>query len=137
MSVDGNVLNTPIVSTSTDGSNTSDDYFISSRMDRDNTYSEMLENYQKIIDDANATNDQKNTAAAEIKKINDNKNSIMIVENLIKTKGFEDVVVLVNQDSINIVVKKDSLNSDEVAQIANIITREFNVDISKVHITNK
>jgi len=130
--------NTADVSTATTpDSSSSDDYYINSRLDRDKTYSEMLDNYQKIIDDSNAGNDQKNTAAAGIKKINDDKNSIMIAENLIKTKGFDDVVIFINDSNVDVVVKKDKLETADIAQIQDIVTREIKVDISNVHISSK
>ena len=60
----------------------------------------------------------------------------MISENLIKLKGFEETVILVNDNSINIIVDAENLNSNEVAQIQNIILNEFSVDIKNIHIIN-
>lgn len=114
-----------------------DDYFASSRLERDNMYSQNIEIYQKMIDSTNISNEQKAIAENEIKKINDNKSAIMIIENLIKTKGFEDIVVFINGDSINAVVKAEKLDPQEIAQIQNIISRELNAQINNIHITNK
>ena len=113
------------------------DYFITSKLERETMYSGMLENYQKIINDTNASNEQKNKATDEIKKINDTKNSIMIAENLIKTKGMEDVIIFVNDESINVVVKAEKLEGDSVAQIQNIVGRELKAKAENIHITNK
>lgn len=114
-----------------------DDYFTTSRLERENMYSQQLDSYQKMIDSTTITNEQKAIAENEIKKINDNKNAIMIIENLTKTKGFEDIVVFINGDSINAVVKAEKLNTQEIAQIQNIISRELNADITNIHISNK
>ena len=61
----------------------------------------------------------------------------MICENLIQTKGFEDCVIFVNGDSVSIIVKKDELAKEDVAQIQNIISREMNSQIENIHIANK
>ena len=61
----------------------------------------------------------------------------MICENLISTKGFEDSVIFVNDTSVNVVVKGEALQPEQIAQIQNIITRELKVDITNVHISNK
>ena len=82
-------------------------------------------------------NVQKGITQTEIKKINDLKNSIMITENLIKTKGFSDVIIFVNDTSVNAIIKADSLKQEETAQLQNIITRELKVDIDNVHISCK
>ena len=114
-----------------------DDYFINSRLDRDKMYSQMLESYQKILDNINVSAEQKAIATEEIAKINNQKNSIMIAENLIKTKGLEDVVIFINIDSISVIVKADELSKEEIAQIQNIVTRELNAEIENVHISTR
>lgn len=118
-------------------SKTTDDYFTISRIERDKMYSQMLESYQKIIDNANISNEQKGIATNEIKNINNTKNAIMISENLIKTKGIVDVIIFVNLDSISVVIKADELTSEKVAQVQNIVSRELNADTSNIHISNK
>lgn len=116
---------------------TLDDYFISSKLGRDTMYSQMIENYEKILQNETISSEQKAIAQTEIKKINEVKNSIMITENLIKTKGFDDVVIFVNDVSVNVIIRAEKLEQEEIAQIQNIATRELKVDINNVHITNK
>lgn len=114
-----------------------EDYFIQTRIDRTNTYAEQIETYENIMLSDNISTEQKNQIQKEIKKINDIRNSISIAENLIKLKEFEDVVILVNTSSINVIVKSKELNKEDVAQIQNIVSREFEIEIEKIHITNK
>lgn len=116
---------------------TVDDYFTSSRIERDKMYSQMLESYQKIIDNANISAEQKSIATKEISNINNTKNGIMIAENLIKTKGIQDVIIFVNLDSISVVIKAKELTSDKVAQVQNIVSRELNAEVGNIHISNK
>lgn len=114
-----------------------DEYFSASKLTRDTMYSQMIETYEKILANANIASDQKTIAQTEIKNINDNKNKIMICENLIKTKGIENVVIFVNGESISVVIKSESLQDEQVAQIQNIIAREMQVEINNIHISNK
>ncbi len=114
-----------------------DDYFNQSRLDREKMYSEMLESYQSIMGNSDISQDQKNNAQQEINKINMQRNSIMIAENLIKNKGFKDIIIFVNNQSVSAVVRADSIETAEVAQIQSIIQRELNIDIENIHISNK
>lgn len=114
-----------------------DNYFAQSRLDRDKMYSQMLDNYQKILETNNLSSEEKKTAQEEIKRINNEKNAIMIAENLIKTKGFQDIIIFVNNGNVTGVVKKDKLDEKDIAQIQNIITRELNVKTNKINISNK
>lgn len=113
------------------------EYFTSSRLERDTMYSQMLESYQKILDSKTTTEKQKSAAQIEIDNINKTKNAIMICENLIKTKGFEDVVIFSNDDSTSVVINKEELAKEDIAQIQSIIAREMNADIEDIHIMNK
>lgn len=114
-----------------------DDYFSSSKLERENMYSQMFSSYQKIIDNTEMSSEQKTIAQNEIVKINNEKNAIMIMENLIKTKGFSDVVIFINNGSINVVVQANTLSKEAVAQIQNIVSRELNAEISNIHIITK
>lgn len=114
-----------------------EEYFSSSKLTRDTMYSQMIETYEKILENQNIASDQKTIAQTEIKNINDCKNKIMICENLIKTKGISDSVIFINGDSISVVVRAEKLEQDQIAQIQNIIAREIQAEISNIHISNK
>lgn len=114
------------------------DYYATTKLDRDTNYANTLSTYTKILEDSSVSETQKSIAMKEITKINDTKNAISICENLLSTKGFENYVVLVNNESINVVVKvKGGLTKQKVAQIQNIISREFNCKIENIHISEK
>ncbi len=135
--IDSNSLNEVSVATSSSSSSKTDDYFASSRLGRDTMYSQMLESYQNLLDNQNVSEEQKAVATQEITKINNTQNSIMICENLIKTKGISDVVIFVNDKSVNVIVKAETLEQEIIAQIQNIIAREMNAEIENIHISNK
>ena len=114
------------------------DYFVNSKLNRDTNYASMISSYTAIIEKEGISETEKKTAMKKIDEINNTKNTIMICENLLSTKGFKDNVVLKNDKSINIVVKTEKgLSKEKVAQIQNIILREFKTDISNIHITEK
>ena len=123
------------VDTSTQNSESS--YFTESRLEREKMYSQMLESYQKILENSQITDTQKEIAQNEVSKINKTKNAIMIAENLIKNKDFSDVVIFVNGNSVNVVVKEKTLKTEQIAQIQNIVTREIENDIENIHISCK
>ena len=123
--------------TQTSATVTTDEYFTKSKLERDTMYSQMIESYEKVLNSSNSLETQKQSATEEIKKINDTKNSIMICENLISTKGFTNNIVFVNGDSISVIIGVEQLQQEEVAQIQNIISRELNAEIENIHISTK
>ena len=61
----------------------------------------------------------------------------MIAENLIKTKGFADVIIFKNNGNVTAIIKSDQLEEQAVSQIQNIITRELDVKVNQVNINSK
>ena len=115
---------------------TSAEYFSSNRIARNNSYAEQLETYENILKDSSISDEQKTFAQNEIKRINDEKNAVIISENLIKLKGIEEVSVLINKGSVNVVVLDGSLDEAKVAQIQNIIQNELGVEAENIHINS-
>ena len=110
------------------------DYFQESKVSRDTMYSQTLETYQKMLDNSNVSEEQKAIVTQEITKLNQEKNAIMICENVLSTKGFNKCVIFVNVDSISVVVGKEKIETDEIAQIQNIVSREMNAKVENIHI---
>lgn len=123
--------------TVTTSSTTKDDYFTKSKLERETMYSQMLETYEKVLNGINSLETQKQSASEEIKKINDTKNSIMICENLIATKGFKNCVIFVNGESVSVIIGAEEITPEEMAQLQNILSRELNAKIENIHIALK
>lgn len=138
VSTDSEGINTnETAQTSTTASSSKDDYFTKSKLERDTMYSQMIETYEKVLNSSNSLETQKQAATQEITKINETKNSIMICENLIKTKGFENCIVFVNGESVSVIVGISEIKQEEVAQIQNIVSRELSATIENIHISTK
>ena len=134
---ENNSENTVQTSGNTSSNIAGNQYFTESKLERDKMYSQMLESYQTILQNTTIPDSQKEISQNEIKKINETKNAIMITENLIKNKGFEDVIIFVNGESINVIIKALDLNQEQVAQIQNIVAREMKTEIENIHISKK
>lgn len=129
-----NLQNSETVQTSnSDNSN----YFAELKMQRNEMFSKNIETYQKIVDSETISSEQKSIAVQEIEKINNLQNSMKTAEELIKLKGFEDVVILSSNEKISVIVRIAVLSDSQVAQIQNIVSKEFNTEISNITISNK
>ncbi|ABN52073.1 MAG TPA: SpoIIIAH-like family protein [Hungateiclostridium thermocellum] len=114
------------------------EFFAQAKMDKDVRRAKDKEELEKITNDANATEEQRTQAYERMLKLLENSDKEMRIEALIKNKGFSDVVVFFGDDgSVDVVVKAPSISSVEVAQIAEITSRQAGVDISDVHVSNK
>ena len=115
-----------------------EDYYTSTKLQRDTNYADMISTYTNILKDNSIVETQKAIAMKEIKKITDTKNAISVCENILSTKDLKNYVVLVNENSVNVIVKNDGeLKKNKIAQIQNIVSRELNCKIEDIHITQK
>jgi len=109
------------------------------KYDRDNMYSELSENYTKIINNQNTTKEQINEYQKKLDELIEEKNLITMVENVIKSKGIDDIVIIpTSNENINVVVKtKEELKSEQIAQIQQILVDQLGADANKLSITQK
>ncbi len=112
-------------------------YFIEARLNTSIQREKMVELLNEIIN--NEKTDESNRKAANDAKMNliDYMNKEKIIENLIKAKGFEEALVFITDNSVNVIVEAKELTKPDMAKIFNIVTTETNVAIKDITIQNK
>lgn len=116
-----------------------DDTLAVFRYDRDNMYSELMENYSNAISNSNTSVEKINEYQQKLNELVEQKNLINMVENVILSKGVEDIVIIpTGNNNINVVIKsKVEIEKELIAQIQQIIIDQLGVDASKISITCK
>ncbi len=129
-----NVMLNKSVSNNNNDTVTTSSYFQTYRTDRESTRDQEMLYYDAII--ASETSSQEAITNAENAKLAliDQMEQELIVEGLIKSKGFEDCVITISDSNINAVVKAAELTSSEVAQIVSVIQSQLSVGIENIKI---
>ena len=112
----------------------SSDYFATAKLEREQSRSRALE----ILRQAAASSDaeERGNAQAGMTKIAFSVENEMIIEGLIKAKGFEDTVVYISDSGASVVVKTDTLTAAQTAQIKDIVTEKAAVSAEKIKIVS-
>ena len=76
---------------------------------------------QGVVDDADALDSAKEQALADIAAIAATIEKEANIESLIKAKGFEECVAVINGDKANIIVKSEGLQPNQLSQILEIV----------------
>lgn len=107
------------------------------KYDRDNMFSELSENYRQIIANTNTSADKVNEYQIKLNELLCKKNLITMVENIIKSKQIDDVVIIpTNNDNLNVVIKsKAEITKEQIAQVQQTLVDQFGVNASKITIT--
>jgi len=116
-------------------SSTIDETISTFRYDRDNMYSELSTNYTNIINNSNSSSDTVSEYQSKLSNLIEEKNQINMVENVIKTKGIEDVVIIpTSNGKINVIVKAIELEDSMVAKIMQIVIDQLGVKANDISI---
>ena len=114
----------------------SPDFFIEYRLEREKIRSERSDLLRESI--KNAKNDDSRAHAQEIVlKMITEKQKETEMESLIKARGFSDSLVFIRENSVNAIVKTNSLSKEEVIQIADVISRVAGIKIEDISISAK
>lgn len=124
-------LNTNIVETSTNN-NSYTSYFSGYREDRQASRDQMLLYYDAIITSQESSTEAIANAESLKLEIIAEMEKELVMEGLIKAKGFEDAIVTFSNEYVNVVVKSNELQSNEVAQIVEIVKEQTGKSIENI-----
>lgn len=98
--------------------NDTDSYFTTAQVSRQRARDEALEVLNAVVENANATEQVKAEAVAEITKISLEMEQEADIESMLISKGFEKCVAVINGETASIVVKcSETLTPAQLAQI--------------------
>ena len=96
-----------------------------------------MEVLQGVVDDAKSLDAAKEQALADIAAIAATIEKEANIETLIKAKGFEECVAVINGDKANIIVKSEGLKPNQLSQILEIVYKQANILPANVTIAEK
>jgi stage III sporulation protein AH len=120
------------------GTFTGNDFFSQAKLDREIAKGQSKETAKEILGNASIDPEKKDEAVGRITKLSEISLKENKIETLVKEKGFNDVFVAIAEDgSVDIIVKAPSLTGAEVAQLADIASRQADIPMNMIHIKNK
>lgn len=111
-------------------------YFEKSKYDRDLKRSQTVSSLQEIVD-SEEEEEKKEETRKEISDAAKRAEKESVIENLIISKGFENCVVFMEDDSVSIVVKADTLDEKKVNQIKDIVLSKTEYKAHQLVISSK
>lgn len=109
-------------------------YFATYRSTRESTRDQEMLYYDAIIaNDTSSTDAVKNAENAKLNLIKQMETEL-VVEGLIKAKGFNDCIISISDANVNAVIKAKELSKTEAAQIVAVIQSQLNTNIKNIKI---
>ncbi|MGN0534849.1 MAG: SpoIIIAH-like family protein [Eubacterium sp.] len=115
---------------------TENSYFSSARVDRQNARDESLEKLQAIVDSQTQSQEAQKEAADKISKISDNITAENKIETLVKAKGVNNCIAVINDETnrVDIIVDVEDLTDTVILQIKEIATSQLQCSFEDVTI---
>ena len=104
-------------------------------MEREQTHSKTKESLDEIINSTSVSEDAKKEAVDKLTELADIMEKESATEQLLASKGFEDAVVSIGEDSVDVVLNYEELSSSDRAQIEDIVTRKTGYSVSQLVIS--
>lgn len=134
--VDMDLGNTDIQDTLDQDENTAN-YFAQTALSRQLARDEALEVLQAVATNTSAMPEAVDAALADIAQIAKDIDSESKIETLIRAKGFEECITVINDNSATVIVKTDGLLASEVAQINEIVYEQSGILPTSLKIIEK
>lgn len=116
---------------------TQNDYFVTAVYNRDRARDEAMEVLATVASSDSALIEVKNQAEADIAAMAASIEAEANIEELIKAKGIEDCVAVINGELASVIVRSDGLLPSEIAQITEIVYEQAGILPTNLNIVEK
>lgn len=109
-------------------------YFAEAKLDREQSRAKQKDILNEMLDNKNVSQEQKEKCSQSMMELQQRIEKETAAEAMIESKGFKEAYVRMDDDTVDVVVDKDTLTDAEVAQIEDIVKRKTGMDASKIRI---
>ena len=117
------------------GAEDTDTYFVQAKLDREQSRAKQQGILTDIINNTKLSDSQKEEAASGLIEIQERIEKETASEDMIKAKGFSEAYVRIDDETVDVVVKADTLTEQQLAQIEDIVTRKTGYSADKIRIS--
>lgn len=110
------------------------EYFTEAKLSKDNSRSKALEILNQTATNESFDSDVRKQAQNKIVSIAENTEKETIIENVARAKGYKDISVYIDGDSVEVIVKKSDFSGNDVKTIKEIITSELDTSAKNIKI---
>ncbi len=107
-------------------------FFIEYRLQRDRVRSNELEILNQMLDNPNISAEGKINAEQQMLVLVETMEKELLVENLLKAKGYKDAVFFFHHGMANVVVQSEQLSDREFLQIAEMVSSVTGINMEEV-----
>lgn len=114
----------------------SDTYIVDMKMTREKQRNSLTEQLNEIINNP-STADAAKVEASNIKvEMVKNSDTELKIENLLLAKGYDQAIVFIDSDKVNVVVNMEEITQNDATKIFNIVSNQSGINRENIKLTN-
>ncbi len=111
-----------------------DDYFENAKLEKQTARAKSLEILNQTAENEKFDKDIRKKAQEQILSIAGLSEKETAVENIAKAKGYHNICVFVNEDTVNITVKQDNFSEADVIKLREIAQEQIKISANKIKV---
>ncbi len=111
-------------------------YILDMKMTREKQRNDLSEELNEIINNPSTTDKSREEASNMKLQLVKYQETELKIENLLSAKGFENALVYIGEDNVNVVVNKQGLSKSESAKIFDLVAEQAGVSYDKIKLMN-
>ena len=113
------------------------DEFAQLKIERDNAKSQSIDVLREIVDNDKTSKEERDSAQQQMSVAVQNMEKEKVIESLLSAKNFEESIVYISTDNVNVVIKADGLVPTQIAQIKDIVIENTGFSADNIKIVEK
>ena len=114
----------------------SDTYIVDMKMTREKQRNSLTEQLNEIINNP-STADAAKVEASNIKvEMVKNSDTELKIENLLLAKGYDQAIVFIDSDKVNVVVNMEEITQNDATKIFDIVSNQSGINRENINLTN-
>ena len=111
-------------------------YILDMKMTREKQRNDLTEELSEIINNPSTTEKSREEASNMKLQLVKYQETELKIENLLSAKGFENALVYIGENNVNVVVTKQDLTKSEAARIFDLVSEQAGVSYDKIKLMN-
>lgn len=111
-------------------------YILDMKMTREKQRNELTQDLNEMINNPSTTEESRKEASSMKLQLVKDQETELKIENLLSAKGFEDALVYISSENVNVVVNEEKLDKADAAKVFDLVAEQASVKYENIKLMN-
>lgn len=111
-------------------------YILDMKMTREKQRNELTQDLNEMINNPSTSEESRKEASSMKLQLVKDQETELKIENLLSAKGFEDALVYISSENVNVVVNEEKLEKSDAAKVFDLVAQQANIKYENIKLMN-